>query len=124
MILEGVEGILILSNDDEMYDEIASRFSRATGPASLAQSNRHSALNSNYSPTIRDCVGIKAPLRLADVFPVHHLNRTTEPAQPPGNGYRKPESPASDAAVLALRRGHLGLALEVRCGIAEDRASP
>jgi len=31
MILEGVEGILILSNDDEMYDEIASRFMRATG---------------------------------------------------------------------------------------------
>ena len=31
MILEGVEGILILSNDDEMYDEIASRFTRATG---------------------------------------------------------------------------------------------
>jgi len=31
MILEGVEGILILSNGDEMYDEIASRFARATG---------------------------------------------------------------------------------------------
>lgn len=31
MILEGVEGILILSNSDEMYDEIASRFTRATG---------------------------------------------------------------------------------------------
>jgi hypothetical protein len=31
MILEGVEGILILSDGDEMYDEIASRFTRATG---------------------------------------------------------------------------------------------
>jgi hypothetical protein len=31
MILEGVEGILILSNGDEMYDEIESRFTRATG---------------------------------------------------------------------------------------------
>ena len=31
MILEEVEGILILSNGDEMYDEIASRFTRATG---------------------------------------------------------------------------------------------
>jgi hypothetical protein len=28
--LEGVEGILILSDGDEMYDEIASRFTRAT----------------------------------------------------------------------------------------------
>jgi hypothetical protein len=31
MILEAVEGILILSNGDEMYDEIASRFTQATG---------------------------------------------------------------------------------------------
>jgi len=29
MILEGVEGLLILSNGDEMYDEIASRFTGA-----------------------------------------------------------------------------------------------
>ena len=31
IILEAVEGILILSDDDEMYDEIASRFTQATG---------------------------------------------------------------------------------------------
>ena len=31
MILEQVEEILILSNGDEMYDDIASRFMRATG---------------------------------------------------------------------------------------------
>jgi hypothetical protein len=29
MILGGVEGFLILSNGDEVYDEIASRFTRA-----------------------------------------------------------------------------------------------
>ena len=31
MILEEVEGILILNDGDEMYDEIASRYMRATG---------------------------------------------------------------------------------------------
>jgi len=31
MILEEVEGILILNDGDETYDEIASRFMRATG---------------------------------------------------------------------------------------------
>jgi hypothetical protein len=31
LILEAVEGTLILSNSDEIYDEIASRFTRATG---------------------------------------------------------------------------------------------